>query len=69
MKRKIVIGLLALGTLAGFGSGIARIRHFHHGGRDRFMDQVAERCVDAARRLDRRADRARERRAPDSDSR
>ena len=69
MKRKIVIGLLALGTLVGFGSGIARMHHFRHGGRDRLMDQVAERCVDAARRLDRKAGRAPDRRAQEADSR
>ena len=54
MGRKIVIALLALGTVVGFGSGIARWHHARSGGRDRFMDMVAERCVDAARRLDRR---------------
>jgi hypothetical protein len=27
MRRRIVIGLLALGTVAGFGSGFAQLRH------------------------------------------
>lgn len=69
MMRKIVIGLLALGTIAGFGSGIAHWHHARHGGRDRFMDAVAERCVDAARRVDRRDGRAPERGAREADSR
>lgn len=70
MKRKIVIALLALGTLVGFGSGFARMHHGRHGRHDRFMDQVAERCVDAARRLDaREGRRGPERGAREADSR
>jgi hypothetical protein len=30
MRRKIVIGLLALGTFVGYGSGIAHAVHAHH---------------------------------------
>jgi hypothetical protein len=29
MRRKMIIGLLALGTLAGYGSGLAHIAHAH----------------------------------------
>jgi hypothetical protein len=31
MRRKIVITLLALGVFAGYGTGIARLVHAHHG--------------------------------------
>jgi hypothetical protein len=31
MRRRIVIALLALGTVAGYGSGIAHLAHGHHG--------------------------------------
>ena len=30
MRRKITIALLALGTVLGFGSGIASAVHHHH---------------------------------------
>ncbi len=29
MRRRIVLGLLTLGVLAGYGSGIARLVHAH----------------------------------------
>ncbi len=32
MRRKIVIALLGLGVIAGFGGEIARIRYLHRGG-------------------------------------
>ncbi len=32
MRRKIVIALLGLGVIAGFGGEIARIRYMHRGG-------------------------------------
>jgi hypothetical protein len=54
MMRRVVMGLLILGTIVGFGSGIARRVHGHHRNHDRFMDRVADECVDAARRADRR---------------
>jgi hypothetical protein len=53
MKRKIVIGLLALGTVAGFGIGIARLagcRHHHGYGRHGFEQRVADICAQAALR-------------------
>jgi hypothetical protein len=31
MRRRIVIALLALGTVVGYGSGIAQLAHGHHG--------------------------------------
>jgi hypothetical protein len=30
MKRKIIMALLALGVVAGYGSGIAHAVHHHH---------------------------------------
>lgn len=30
MRRRIIMGLLALGTVAGFGSGIAHVVHARH---------------------------------------
>lgn len=62
MKRKIVMGLLVLGTIAGFGSGFARMCHGRHRGHEQFMDRVADECVQAARRADRQD---REGRRPD----
>jgi hypothetical protein len=47
MKRKILIGALALGTLAGFGSGFASLHHHcHH--RDEMAARLTRTCVDAA---------------------
>ena len=44
MKRKIIMGVLALGAIAGFGSA------FHHmrGGRHHRAERAAAVCVDAA---------------------
>jgi hypothetical protein len=58
MRRKLLIGLLAFGTVAGFGSGFFSMAH---GGcrsgqsrREAFERHVAAVCVDAARRADQR---------------
>ncbi len=61
-KRVLLIWLLSLGAVIGFGSSCARHFHHHHGHGDawsshyaygqaggRFMDRVAEHCVRAAR--------------------
>ncbi len=55
-KRKLLIALLAFGTIAGFGHGFASMSHWHHHQRARraaFEQHVAAVCVDAARRVDR----------------
>ena len=52
MKRKLLIGLLGLGTFAGFGHGFASLRH-HHNRRAHFERHVAQVCIEAARSLDR----------------
>jgi hypothetical protein len=55
MRRKALIVLLALGTVVGYGSAIARLRGCHHGGwrgghHARFEERVADICADAALR-------------------
>ena len=49
MKRKILIALLALGTLGGFGSGIVHLAHARRCHRDAWERHVAKVCTDAAR--------------------
>lgn len=57
MKRRLLIGLLAFGTFAGFGSGFASMgwhhHRFHQARRVAFENHVADVCVEAARRADR----------------
>jgi hypothetical protein len=53
MKRKILIGVLALGTLAGYGMGFKSMRCRAEHRRDAFERHVASVCVDAARDADR----------------
>ena len=58
--RKLLIVLLALGAVAGFTAGFARLWHFHHDGSgrygygfhrgERFEQRVADVCVEAAER-------------------
>ena len=58
MKRRLLIGLLAFGTVAGFGSGIASTACWHHRAeqrREAFEQHVADVCVDAAYRAGRGA--------------
>jgi hypothetical protein len=58
MKRKILIAVLALGTIVGYGSAIARMRCGHGGWHERraaYERRVADICTDAALRA--RADR------------
>jgi hypothetical protein len=61
MRRRILIVVLALGTLFGFGAGFASLRHrgceYHGGygryGRGDFEQRVSELCADAALRAQR----------------
>jgi hypothetical protein len=48
MKRKILIALLALGTVGGYGSAFACARHHARERHERFERHVADLCVDAA---------------------
>ncbi len=53
MKRKLLIAFLALGTIGGFGSGIASMSCWHHrpeARRAAFAAHVADVCVEAALR-------------------
>lgn len=49
MKRKLVIALLALGTIGGFASGLRSMRCHAQWRRSAFEAHVAQVCVDAAR--------------------
>lgn len=49
MKRKIVIVLLALGTIGGFAAGFAHLGCRMHGRHEAFERHVAQLCADAAR--------------------
>lgn len=51
MKHKLLIVLLGLGTIAGYGASCASL-HGHHGQRHaHFEDRVADVCVAAANRV------------------
>jgi len=59
IKRKIIMGLLAIGTIGGFASGFASMRCHGKHRREAFQDKVAETCVRAAQRVEK--ENARER--------
>jgi hypothetical protein len=48
MRYRMRIALLALGTLAGFGSGFASLACHRHQRREAFERHVARVCTDAA---------------------
>jgi len=64
MKRKLIMGLLALGTVGGFASGFASMRCHARNRHDAFERKVADVCVRAARDVD--AATAREKAAEDT---
>jgi hypothetical protein len=50
--RKLVMGLLALGVVGGYGSGVAHLacaRRWHAQQRQQLVNEVARSCVEAAR--------------------
>ena len=58
MRRRLILVLLALGTVSGFAFGVRSLRHhqehgWHHGwgSHQSRMDRVAEACVRAAERV------------------
>ena len=53
MRRRLAIVLLSIGTLGGFASGFASMRHCHNQRRSSFERHVAQICADAARNPDR----------------
>lgn len=50
MARRFLIALFALGTIAGYGSGIASLSCRAHNRRAAYERHVARLCADAARR-------------------
>ena len=64
MRRRILIAVLALGTVLGFGAGFAHLRWRggcgHHGryGSAAFEERVSEICADAALRVQRERERS-----------
>jgi hypothetical protein len=52
MKRKILIALLAMGTIGGYASGFASMKGQCHSRHDSFERHVADLCVGAAKRAD-----------------
>lgn len=58
MKRRLVIGLLAFGTIAGFGSGFFHMGARAHARRAMFERHVADVCTEAALRAARPGARA-----------
>ncbi len=58
MRRRLLIVVLALGTVLGFGAGFASLHHRGCGyrggyGRAGFEDRVSELCAEAALRVQR----------------
>ncbi len=49
IRRKVTIALLALGTVAGYGSAFCHGAHCRREHRRSFEEHVARVCVDAAR--------------------
>lgn len=52
MKRKVIMGLLALGTVGGFASGFASMKCHARNRHEAFERKVADVCVRAAREVD-----------------
>ena len=49
MKRRILVVLLAIGTVGGYASGFASLAHCKHERRAAFERHVAKVCTEAAR--------------------
>ena len=49
IRRRFAIALLALGTVAGYGSALCSWSHHRRARHDAFEQHVARVCVDAAR--------------------
>jgi hypothetical protein len=54
MRRRLLIGLLALGTVGGYGMGFASMRCHARERHARFEEHLAKVCTDAARDGERR---------------
>lgn len=53
IKRKLIMAGLALGTVVGFGSGIASMTCHRHHRRAHFKHFVTDVCADAIRKAER----------------
>ena len=49
IRRKILIALFGIGTVAGFGSGISSMRHHCRAHHDAWERHVAHVCAEAAK--------------------
>ena len=58
IKRRIVMGLLVLGTVGGFAVGVKSLSCHAKHRREHWKNEVAETCVRAAKNLDAREARA-----------
>jgi len=52
MRRPILAIVLALGAIAGFGTGVASVIHHHREHRAAFEQHIADVCVEAAQRAE-----------------
>lgn len=52
-RRPLLIAALAFGTIAGYASGFASLRHCHQSRRAAFERHVASVCADAAKHPER----------------
>ncbi|NUP08536.1 MAG: hypothetical protein HOW73_21005 [Polyangiaceae bacterium] len=66
IKRRIIMGLLALGTIGGFAAGFGSLACHGRERRERWKEEVAETCIRAAKNVD-AEDRGGERPADDDD--
>lgn len=64
MRRKLLIAVLALGTVGGYAAGFASMRRCHSHRQASFEQHVAKVCVDAARQSDAASARAEQRAQP-----
>lgn len=68
LKRRIIMGLLALGTVGGFAAGFASMGCRAHARREAWERHVADVCVGAAKRHEaKQADGEPNRRGQDGD--
>lgn len=67
MRRKLLIAVLALGTVGGYAAGFASMRRCHGQRQAHFEQHVAKVCVDAARQSDAASARAEQRAQPRAD--
>ena len=64
MRRKLLIAVLALGTVGGYAAGFASMRRCNSHRQASFEQHVAKVCVDAARKSDAAASSARDAQRP-----